>query len=299
MTFDGEGHLLAPGRTTVLTPTLRRSLLALLKAVPQAHGWCRTRGSCATLAITLKATRGIEVSAGTIRRWLHELGWVWKRAKLVARDDDPHRVERFARIRFAFEPLKPYEAMVFADELDIHLWPKVGAAWIPQGTQLAVMTPGTNAKRYLAGALELASGVLLHCFGPRKTNALFRDLLEVIEHSYRADRYTRLYMVVDNDKIHQSKDVQQWLTNHPRMTRLFLPTNCPRANPIERVFGDLHDTRTRHHRRTRVPDLVADVEQHLHVNGPWQYTLSPLDDEPAVTTAVENMVAEELPTAAA
>jgi transposase len=299
MTFDEEGQLLPPVRTTVLTPTLRRSLLALFKAVPQAHGWCRTRWSCATLAMTLKAKRGLEVSAETMRRWLHELGWVWKRAKLVAKDDDPHRVERLARIRFVFEHLKPYEAMVFADELDIHLLPKVGAAWMPQGTQLAVMTPGTNVKHYLAGALDLTSGALLHCSGTRKTTALFRDLLEVIEDRYLADRYTRLYVVVDNYKIHKAKAVQQWLANHPRVLLLFLPTYCPRANPIERAFGDVHDTCTRNHRRKRLPALVADVEQHFHVKGPWQYKLSQLYYEPAVTAAVENMVAEELPTAAA
>ena len=92
--YDEEGHLLPPVRTTVLIPSLPRSLLALLKAVPHAYGWCRTRWSCATLALTLRAKRGIAVSAETMRRWLHEVGWVWKRAKLVAKDDDPHRVER-------------------------------------------------------------------------------------------------------------------------------------------------------------------------------------------------------------
>ncbi len=35
-----------------------------------------------------------------MRRWVHEVGWVWKRAKLVAKDDDPHRVDRLARSRF-------------------------------------------------------------------------------------------------------------------------------------------------------------------------------------------------------
>ena len=67
------------------------------------HGWCRTRWSCATLAATLQAKHGVEVSAETVRRWLHELGWVWKRAKLVAKDDDPHRIERLARMRFHTE----------------------------------------------------------------------------------------------------------------------------------------------------------------------------------------------------
>jgi transposase len=286
-----DGQLAPPVRSTVLLPTLRRSLVALLKATPRAHGWCRTRWSCATLALTLQAKRGVTVSAETVRRWLHEMGWVWKRATLVANDDDPQRVTRLARIRWVFEQLKRDEAMVFADELDIHLLPKVGCAWMPKGTQLAVMTPGQNRKHYLAGALNLATGTLLHCLGARKTNQLFRDLLETLEASYPAERYTRLYVVVDSYK--KAKAVEQWLATHPRVTLLFLPTYCPRANPIERAFGDVHDCCTRNHRRKHLPDLVADVEEHLHVNGPWLYKLSEIYDEPAVTAAVENIAAKE------
>jgi transposase len=290
---DAQGRLVPPVRTTVLLPTLRRSLLALLKAPPRAYGWCRTRWSCTTLALTLRTKRGVVVSAETMRRWLHEAGWVWKRARLVAKDDDPHRVERLARIRFHFERLKRYEAMVFADELDIHLLPKVGCAWMPKGTQLEVMTPGQNQKYYLAGALELTTGTLHHCLGPRKTHALFRDLLTHLEGRYPAERYTRLYVVVDNYKVHKAKAVEQWLATHPRVTLLFLPTYCPRANPIERAFGDVHDCCTRNHRRQRLPDLVADVEDHVHLNGPWPYQLSELYYEPAVTAAVEKIAAEE------
>lgn len=296
---DAQGRLLPPLRTTVLLPTLRRSLVALLKATPRTYGWCRTRWSCATLALTLQAKRGVVISAETMRRWLHEIGWVWKRAKLVAKDDDPHRVERLARIRYVFEHLKLCEAMVFADELDIHLLPKVGCAWMPTGTQLEVMTPGQNQKHYLAGALELTTGVLHHCLGPRKTNVLFRELLTCLDVRYPAEQYTGLYVVVDNYKIHKAKAVEQWLAIHPRVTLLFLPTYCPRANPIERAFGDVHDCCTRNHQRNRLSDLLADVEDHLHLNGPWRYRLSDLYYEPAVTVAVEKIVAEEQPKVAA
>ena len=54
-----------------------------------ACGWCRTRWSCATIAVELYTRRKIAVSAETMRRWLHELDWEWKRAKLRAKDDDP------------------------------------------------------------------------------------------------------------------------------------------------------------------------------------------------------------------
>jgi len=296
---DQEGRLSIAVQTTVLMPWLTRSLGALLKAAPCAYGWCRTRWSCATLAATLQAKHGIEVSAETVRRWLHEIGWVWKRAKLVAKDDDPQRIDRLARIRFQYEHLQARALMVFADELDIHLRPKVGAAWMPQGTQVEVMTPGKNEKHYLAGALHLATGKLLYCLGPRKNNGLFRDLLTLLDTTYPAPGVTRIYVVADNYCIHKAKAVAQWVAAHPRFTLLWLPTYCPRANPIERAFGDVHDKCTRNHKRKRLRDLVQDVEKHMQANGPWQYKLSQLYDAPEVTVAVERLAAEAQPELAA
>jgi putative transposase len=292
-TVDAEGQLIAPVRTMVLLPWIKRSLRTLLKAPPRAYGWCRVRWSCATLAAQLKTKHGLEVSAWTVRRWLHDMGWVWKRAKLVAKDNDPQRVERLARIRFHAERLQAREVMVFADELDIHLLPKVGAAWMPKGSQEEIMTPGQNEKHYLAGALNLATGKIFHCLGPRKTNALFRDLLTLLDRIYPERRVKRIYVVVDNYRIHKAKAVERWLATHPRFVLLWLPTYCPRANPIERAFGDIHDKCTRNHRRKRLRDVVHDVVCHLHENGPWLYKLSHLYEEREVTAAVERIAAEE------
>src|SRR5262245_6928483 len=143
-----------PRRLRLLTPSLKRSVHALLKTAPRAYGWCRTRWSCATLAVEVQVRRGIWVSAETMRHWVHELGWEWKRAKVAAKDDDPQRVEKLARIRYTFEQLRAGVALFFADELDINLLPKVGYQWMPKGEQVEVLTPGTNEKRYLAGALD-------------------------------------------------------------------------------------------------------------------------------------------------
>ena len=102
--------------------------------------------------------RGVQVSAATLRRWLHQLGWVWKRAKLVARDDDPDRVNKLARIRFCLENLACQAALIFTDELDIHLLTKVGYQWMPKGEVVEIITPGQNQKRYLVGALDHLTG---------------------------------------------------------------------------------------------------------------------------------------------
>ncbi len=274
-----------------LTPSLRRSLLALLKQSPAAYGWCRTRWSCATLALQLQAQRGIRLSAETVRRCLHALDWVWKRAKLVAKDSDPERASKLARIRAIYERLGRREALLLADELDLHLLPKVGAQWMPKATQVEVMTPGKNERRYLAGALDVRTGQVHHCVWFRKMTGLFLDLLNLLDRAYPARRFDRIYVVADNYKIHKAAAVRRWLGQPPRFQLLFLPTYCPRANPIERCFGDLHDKVTRNHRRKRIRDLVKDVERHPAKNGPWQYRLSEIYQSIEVTQALKQQAA--------
>jgi transposase len=275
-----------------LAPSLRRSLLALLGRSPAAYGWCRTRWSCATLALSLEARRGLRVSAETVRRWLHGLGWRWKRSKLAAKDNDPQRASKLARIRRVWETLRPRQALVFADELDIPLLPKTGYQWMPKGVQVEVLTPGQNEKRYLAGGWDVRTGAVHYCVGPRKTNALFRDLLDTLQIRYPAHRYDRIYVVVDNYKIHHAQAVGRWLAAPPRFELLWLPTYCPKANPIERIFGDVHDKITRNHKRKRLCDLVADVGRYLNRHGPWLYQLSTIYQEPDVTAALKELCAK-------
>ena len=284
-------ELASPSGPPGFTPSLQRSLLALLGKTPAVYGWCRTRWSCATLALQLEVQRGFCVSAETVRRCLQALDWVWKRAKLVAKDNDPERTAKLARIRRVFECLGRREVLLFADELDLHLLPKVGAQWMPRGTQVGVMTPGRNEQRHLAGALDLRTGCVYHRLWFRKVNGLFLDLLTLLDSAYPAQRWDRIYVVADNDKIHQAKPVERWLRQHPRFRLLFLPTYCPRANPIERCFGDLHDKVTRHHRRKRRRDLVSDAQRHLQQNGPWHYQLSEIYYTAEVTRALKKQAA--------
>ena len=266
--------------------SLKRSLLSLIKCAPASFGWCRTRWSCATLALELQARRKVKVSRETIRRWLHDVGYVWKRARHVARDDDPERVTKLARIRALVAGLLPMEALFFADELDLHVLAKIGYEWMEKGTQTEVMTPGTNRKHYLAGALNYLTGTMLFVSAERKNRWLFIDLLKLIDRRCPAAKFTRLYVVCDNYRIHTAQAVTAWLAQHPRFELVFLPSYCPQANPIERAFGDVHDKCTRNHKRTGLADVVGDVVWHLKVNAPWRYELSRIYYTPEIDQVV-------------
>lgn len=126
-----------------------------------------------------------------------------------------------------------------------------------------------------------------------------RELLETLEPTYPAAQYRRLYVGVDNYRMHKAQAVTAWLANHPRIVVLFVPTYGPRANPIARAFGDVHDKGTRNHTRKRLRDVLKEVQRPLQEHGSWHYKLSQLYYEPDVTAVVETMTAERLLPAAA
>jgi putative transposase len=264
----------------------QKKLRSLIKLSPRVFGWFRVRWSCAALAVTLAVFTQVEVSRETVRLELIAAGYVWKRAKLKGRDDHPERARRLARIRLLAENQHPGERILFADELDIDLLPKIGYQWMLKGAQLEVRTPGKNQKHYLAAALDPATGRIYYVLGPNKNNFLFRRLLDHLQQIF-GKRDRKIYVVCDNYSIHKAKAVDRWLEEHPRFELVWLPSYCPKANPIERVFGDVHDKCTRNHTRRRLRTLVGDVEEHLAENGPWKYRLSEIYSTPEVDLEVD------------
>ena len=291
--LDAAGQRSIAGPSPSLLPWRTRALGAILPKVPRASGWGRTRWSGAPLAATLQATHGMAGSAATVRRGLQERGWGWQHATRVANDDAPPRSARLARMRFQSDPWRAPEGRVCADARASPLLPTVGAAWMLQGRQDESRTPGTNEQPALAGPLHRAPGSLLSCRGPRKNPGVFRDLFTRLDATSPTPPMTRISVVVDTYGLHKAKAGEQGLANHPRFPLLWLPTYCPRANPIERAFGDGHDKCTRPHHRQRLRDLGQDGERPMQENGPWQYKLSQLYDEPEVTAVVERIAAEQ------
>src|SRR6185436_6454134 len=113
--------------------------------------------------------------------------------------------------------------------VDIHLNPKIGPDWMNRGQQKQVMTPGQNAKRYICGALNAQTGCIEYVMGERKNSQLFIATLERLLKVY--PQATMINVVLDNFRIHSSKQVQAWMKQKGHRIRLhFLPPYCPDHN---------------------------------------------------------------------
>ena len=227
-------------------------------------GWPRPTWTRELLILTLAARTGTRVALCTLSRALRRIGARRGRPRpvvlcpLSAR----HRRRRLAGIRHLRTHLPPDEVLVYEDEVDIHLNPKIGWDWMPRGLSREVVTPGKNRKAYLAGALDTRSEEVHVVEGDRKHSGLFLALLERLLTLY--PRARTIHVVLDNYKIHSSQRVQHWLADRGEKIELhFLPPYSPNDNPIERVWQDLHANVTRNHQRRLLGVLLRDVHAYL------------------------------------
>ena len=228
----------------------------LTNATPQDFGYFRQRWTCAMLAEVLAWEKGVHISAETIRRGLHRAGFVWRRPRPILGPTDPEYDTKIRQLSVLMDQVPEDETVVFEDEVDIHLNPKIGSCWMPRGQQAEVVTPGTNEKRHLAGSLHVRTGTLLVSAAGRRRNAeLFVAHLNDLRCRLRG--YRRIHVVCDNARFHDCRAVRDYLEQWGhRIVLHFLPTYAPEANPIERVWWHLHETITRNHRCQSIEELL-------------------------------------------
>ena len=137
-----------------VTEEYEAEILAVVPSSPRKHGYRRPTWTQELLILVLRKRTGIRISRTTMSRVLKRLkirlgrpkpivGCPWKKRR---------RIKRLQELRRLIETLPKDEEILYADEVDIHLNPKIGPDWMLCGTQKTVMTPGKNQKRYLAGA---------------------------------------------------------------------------------------------------------------------------------------------------
>lgn len=236
----------------------------IVSKTPQDYGWPRPTWTRELLVATMFQKTGVRIHVGTMSRALAEIGARRGKPRPVVVCPWPKAAQnrRLNQIRQLAEHPPPGEVVVYADEVDIHLNPKIGCDWMVPGQQKEVITPGQNVKRYLAGALDANGKHLTTVESDHKNSPLFINLLKKLDATYANAK--RVHVIVDNFRIHHSQITQAALRNFDgRIVLYFLPPYCPNDNRIERVWEDLHADVTRNHRCPDIGSLMTQVHRWL------------------------------------
>jgi transposase len=240
-------------------------LLKILEGSPRDFGYARPTWTQELLILVMKQETGIKISRTTMSRVLKRLRVRLGRPKPIVNCPwtKAKKARRLRRIRCLLKNLPEDEVVVYVDEVDIHLNPKIGPDYMLPGQQREVITPGCNQKRYLAGALDPRTGKLIWVEGEQKNSLLFLQLLYHLK-SRAYPQARTIHVILDNFKIHDSQQVRLTLASLKGKIRLhFLPPYCPDHNRIERTWKDLHDNVTRNHCCETMDQLMREVRSYL------------------------------------
>ncbi|GAA2717653.1 IS630 family transposase [Actinoplanes palleronii] len=179
-----------------------------------------------------------QISLSTLRRRIREQAR-WSRPRLIAKSD-PNRDQICADIRQRIAALPTGSVVLAEDETHLDLLPRIRSCWMPAGIRHRILTPGTNLRRTLHGAINLATGAFHHHVSVKNVSEVFCYFLQQLLDAY--PEAPVIAVICDNGSTHHSKITQKWLAEHPRLHVIEGARYSPQDNPVERIWAALKRT---------------------------------------------------------
>jgi transposase len=175
-------------------------------------------------------------------------------------------------------PLAAHERVICADEhTSIQPRPrlhKTRACVAGQVTQVEHEYRRCGALNLLA-AIDTRTGQVWGEIAERKRQIEFLALLAQIEAAL-PESVTKVYLVVDNVRMHTGKQVLAWLEQHPRFELVHPPVHCSWMNQIEQWFSILvrkrlkiADFASKEHLSERLEAFIREWNERAH---PFHWT---------------------------
>jgi transposase len=221
-------------------------LIKLACEMPKKHSRALSQWDCEELAAHLvREGKVVSISAETVRRILlgHRLR-PWR--KKMWESPDVARDEAFLACvrdlaKIYDRPAEPAEMILSVDE-------KTSIQPRPRPAPTLPAQPGRPVlveSRYARGgalnlftALNIKTGEVYARAFRRKTSDEFIALLNHLDR-HLPNSMHRVRIILDNAKIHKSRKVTAWLTNHPRFEFHYTPVHCSWMNQVEQWFSIL------------------------------------------------------------
>ena len=258
----GLGDRPRSGRPRLGSPRIGQRIRTLLSA-PKAWTTARVWVQLGRPAMSLR----------TVYRRIREQAR-WCRPRLVAKSTPDHD-QVCARIREQIAALPPGSVVLAQDETHLDLLARVRACWIPLGLRHRVMTPGSNIRRTVHGAINLVTGAWHHHICVRNVSEVFCYFLDLLLAAYPDAAVVAV--ICDNGSTHHSRHTKRWLAEHPRLLLLEGARYSPHDNPVERMWARLKqhiantatETMAGRIRQTHAFFRDRTSDQNLTTTAPW------------------------------
>jgi transposase len=217
-----------PGRPRKGTEADREQLFQAVQAAPH---------QLRALPLQFQERTGCSVSRETIRRWLKEQGWTWKRCRhslKEKRDSDQFREGQRVLAAFHEREAAGELEIFYLDESGFSSSSCMPYAWQPKG-ETRCLSANVPGRTNVIGFLSRDHDSYFHVVDGTVTHRQVKDAMDGFIRARRPDQLT--IVVMDNASIHHKAVAEgQWAWLGHKVWAWFLPAYSPELNPIEMLW---------------------------------------------------------------
>lgn len=182
---------------------------------------------------------GINIKLSTLGYYLQRWGFSVQRPVKRAYKQDQEKIGKWLNEEFPgiTERAKAEDAEIFfGDETNIQNTCNYMRGYAPKGKTPVVKTESQKFKINMLSAVSKRGKLRFVLYKDNMDSDKLIDFMRRLVH----DSKKKVFLILDNLKVHHSKKVQAWLENHKDKIEVFyLPPYAPEYNPDELVNSDL------------------------------------------------------------
>lgn len=206
---------------------------------------------------------GIKLSVSSVSRLLKKWGFTPQKPIRRAIERNPEAIKKWMREEYPkiHQLAKVEKAQIYwGDEMGVRSEDQVGRTYGRKGQTPII--PKT-AKRFgcnMISAIANSGNCRFMVFEESFTIDIFLKFLRRLT----LDQDRKVFLIVDNHKVHHAKKAQAWLQKYQDQIRVFfLPPYAPELNPDELLNQDVKANSIKHKRPTNVDQLKTAIRSYL------------------------------------
>ncbi len=178
---------------------------------------------------------GIKLAESTVGAYLRSWGYTAQKPLRRSYQQQPHRIEKWLKEEYPAiaKRAKTEDAEIqWGDEAGVCSTCQVIKTYAPKGKTPVLQQPGRRFSMSMISTVTNKSALKFMVYDGGLNVAIFLKFLSrLIRHQKR-----KIFLILDNLKVHHAKKVQSWVEKHRESIELFfLPSYAPEYNPDENI----------------------------------------------------------------
>ncbi len=189
--------------------------------------------------LAIKKEFGIDLPPRTITDYLKRWGFTPQKPTKRAYEQNPKAVEQWLDTSYpeiAARAKKEKAEIHWGDETGVQNDAYNAKGFAPRGQTPVVRLTAKRASINMISSITNQGKVRFMLYKETMTTPVFiKFLMRLVK-----DAKSKIFLILDNHRVHHSKDVKAWLEKHRGQIELFyLPSYSPELNPDEYLNGNL------------------------------------------------------------